>query len=664
MDTPPWHILLIEDNAEDCADMRQMLLRGGNRRYRFSEARLGADGVHQVLSQPQGPVDCVLLDHGLPDMDALEVLAALRHGSDMPPCPVVVITGAVVQEGQPLLRAGAQDFIGKRWTSADSLTRAVENAVDRYALQLQRRRADEALRTSEQHYRALFNSIDAGYAVVEVVFGDGAVEGSTTTDARCLQVNPAFAVQTGLANAQGQTWRALVPGIEPLWFDALASVARTGEPVRLEEFSAAMQRWFDMHAFRLGEPSAHQVVMLLTDITARKRNETALISAKLQADAASRAKSDFLLNMSHELRSPLSAILGFTQLIEASKPPPTPAQQDSVAQILGAGWYLLGLINEILDLTAIESGQLVLAPRAVSLAEVLADCQAMVGPQAQRSGIRIGFPVLSVPCLVQADPVRTKQVLLNLLSNAIKYNRAAGQVQVHCTAAPGQPVRISVEDTGPGLSPAQLGQLFEPFNRLGQELGGEPGTGIGLVICKRLVERMGGRMGAHSTPGVGSCFWFELDAAAQPAPCPAGTPVRTVLCIDDAGSSLQQVEALLAQCPGTCLLRAHDTASGLAIARTARPDMILMGLHLRDPGGLHLHLVLARDPATAHIPLVALGADGGPGHTATDTDTEPDTGLPAGFVGRLAQPLQRAAFTNLLDLASQPRQPGGLRAAV
>ncbi len=517
MDNQPWHILLIEDNAEDCADMRQMLLRGGTRRYRFSEARFGGAGVRQVLAQEHGPVDCVLLDYGLPDMDAPEVLAALCNGDDMPPCPVVVITGSAVEEGPLLLSAGAQDFLGKRWTSSESLIRAVENAVDRYALQRERRRAQDALRLSEQRYRTLFNSIDAGYAVIEVIFGDG----DAAMDARYLQVNPAFAAHTGLVNVEGKTLRTLVPGIEALWLETIGAVARTGVPVRMEQFAAGLQRWFDVYAFSLGGSNACEVALLFYDTTARKRNERALIAAKAEADAASRAKSDFLLNMSHELRSPLSSILGFTQLIQDGKPPPTPAQQDSVEQILNAGWYLLDLINEILDLSSIESGKTMLTSRVMSVAKVLDDCRAMIGPQAHRSGIRVGFPVLNEPFLVHADPVRIKQVLINLLTNAIKYNRVAGEVEVRCTAAPGQPIRVSVNDTGPGLSLTQVDQLFEPFNRLGQELGGKPGTGIGLVICKRLVEQMGGRIGADSTLGVGSCFWFELDAAQEPA---VGTP--------------------------------------------------------------------------------------------------------------------------------------------
>jgi CheY-like chemotaxis protein len=358
--------------------------------------------------------------------------------------------------------------------------------------------------------------------------------------------------------------------------------------------------------------------------------------------------------MSHELRSPLSSILGFAQLIENGQPPPAPSQQDSVAQILHAGWYLLGLINEILDLTAIESGKTVVASRAVSVAEVLDDCQAMIAPQAQSSGIQVSFPDVDRSCQVQADPVRIKQVLINLLTNAIKYNRVAGRVAVRCSAAPGQPVRISVEDTGLGLTPEQLAKLFEPFNRLGQEVGAEAGTGIGLVICKRLVELMGGRMGAISTAGVGSSFWFELEAAIDAPQRPTATPVRTVLCIGGSTARWQQVADLVALRAGICLLRAGDIASGMAMARSARPDVILMCLRLQDVAGLDGRLLLARDPVTAHIPVIALSDDGAPGDV-------PD-GLPFGCVGHLSEPLQDAAFAEALDLAFQTHQTDGQRA--
>ena len=382
MTRTPLHIVLIEDNEEDCADMRQMLLQTGRHRYVFSEARLGAVGVRLVFEPEHGPVDCVLLDYGLPDMDALEVLVALCQGSDMPPCPVVVITGALLDEGQRLLAAGAQDYIGKNWASAEGLTRAIENAIDRFALQRE-----------------------------------------------------------------------------------------------------------------------------------RKRIEQALIIAKAEAEAANQAKSEFLLRMSHELRSPLNVILGFTQLIENGTPAPTPGQQKSIKQVLHAGWYLLDLITEVLELSTIESGNMRLSMQTVCLNEVLDECHAMIQTQAQERGLALVFPLFEQTFLVDADSMRTKQVLLNLLSNAVKYNRNAGRIEVCCSATPGQAVRVSVQDTGQGLSPVQMTQLFEPFNRLGQESGTTTGTGVGLVISKRLVELMGGRIGVESTMGVGSTFWFELHTA-------------------------------------------------------------------------------------------------------------------------------------------------------
>ena len=248
------------------------------------------------------------------------------------------------------------------------------------------------------------------------------------------------------------------------------------------------------------------------DITERKLldqalNETniKLESAKSIAEKANLAKSDFLSSMSHELRSPLNAILGFAQLIESGSPPLTPRQKSNIDQILLAGWYLLDLINEILDLALIESGKLMLSLEPMSLNEVMSDCQAMIEPQAQKSGISLTFPQFDRTYFVKADRTRVKQILINLLSNSIKYNRAGGTVVVNYSANTAERIRISITDTGEGLSVENLSQLFQPFNRLGREAGTEEGTGIGLVVSKRLVELMGGAIGRKALSGKAVC---------------------------------------------------------------------------------------------------------------------------------------------------------------
>ncbi|MFD2272017.1 sensor histidine kinase [Undibacterium arcticum] len=257
---------------------------------------------------------------------------------------------------------------------------------------------------------------------------------------------------------------------------------------RLKRASDGTYRWHLARGVPVKDANGHIVnwVGTSTDIEDQKQAEAA-------AESANRAKSDFLSGMSHELRSPLNAILGFTQLMASDSPPPTPSQQASIDQILRAGWHLLELINEVLDLAKIESGQVSLSQEPVSLAEVTRECQEMIGPQAQQRGMRMSFPRFDLPCFVHGDRTRVKQILINLLSNAIKYNRAQGTVEVTCSARTPERMCVSVRDTGAGLPPDKLAQLFQPFNRLGQEAGAEEGTGIGLVVAKRLVELMGGR---------------------------------------------------------------------------------------------------------------------------------------------------------------------------
>ena len=410
------------------------------------------------------------------------------------------------------------------------------------------------------------------------------------------------------------------------------------------------------------------VIAAARDVTERKRldlalQETnhALQDAKVTAETANQAKSDFLSSMSHELRSPLNAILGFAQLLDSSPPLPTPGQKDSIDQILQAGWYLLELINEILDLSLIESGKLSLSPEPMALAEVLADCQAMVEPHARQRGIHLQFTAPPQPLLVKADRTRVKQIFVNLLSNAIKYNRQDGVIEVTCALIADHRVRISVRDSGLGLSPDKLAQLFQPFNRLGQEGGVEEGTGIGLVVSKRLVELMGGSIVAASQEGVGSVFSVELpasladdldhasvlpDPAGSPAQVPApatGLPLRTVLCVEDNPANLLLIARLLARRPDLRLISAKDGRGGIELARTIRPDVILMDINLPGMSGLTALRILADDPSTAPIPVVAISANAMP--------RDIDRGLQAGFFRYLTKPIRVGEFMLTLDQA-------------
>ena len=400
------------------------------------------------------------------------------------------------------------------------------------------------------------------------------------------------------------------------------------------------------------------------DVTERKRldqvlqeNNVELESARALAEKANLAKSDFLSSMSHELRSPLNAILGFAQLMASEIPPATPSQSASIDQILQAGWYLLELINEILDLAAIESGRLPMSVEPVSLREVLLECQSMIEQQAQKRGQSLTFPSLDPSPCVLADRIRLKQVLINLLSNAVKYNRPAGTVAVACTATTPDRLRISVRDTGLGLPPEKLAQLFQPFNRLGQEKGGEEGTGIGLVVSKLLVEMMGGVVGVESEVGVGSVFWFELGTAAASGPEVAvapprpggdelsrpGTLVRTLLYIEDNPANLLLVEQLIARRPDMRLLSASDGATGIAIARESFPDAILMDINLPGISGIEAMKILQEDPSTAHIPVIAISAN------AMARDVK--RGLAEGFFRYLTKPIRVEEFMAAMDVA-------------
>ena len=408
------------------------------------------------------------------------------------------------------------------------------------------------------------------------------------------------------------------------------------------------------------------------DVTDRKRFEQELEGAKSTAEKANLAKSDFLSSMSHELRSPLNAILGFAQVLELGSPPLTVTQAQNTDHILKAGWYLLKLINEILDLAGIESGQMSLSRERVALSDIMLECQVMVEPQAKNHGIHMTFPQFETPLYVNADMTRLKQIVINLLSNAIKYNKENGTVIVDCVVKTPGCIRINVRDTGAGLPSEKLAQLFQPFNRLGQEAGGVTGTGIGLVVTKRLAEQMDGALGVESTVGKGSVFWCEMPSMEAPeltfqsleaeawvqSKSSCERPQRTLLYVEDNPANMNLIEQLVERRPDLRLITAVNGTLGTELARTALPHVILMDVNLPGISGIEALKILREDPITAHIPVLALSANAMPRDIAK--------GLEVGFFRYLTKPIKVKEFMETLNAALEfaEKTAGQAQAAV
>ena len=449
----------------------------------------------------------------------------------------------------------------------------------------------------------------------------------------------------------------IAAGFEALSFKASRGIEDIYELTYLCKDGSSFPAIVSITALRDAYGDLIGYLLIGSDNSARKRAQELLKEAVTAAEGANLAKTEFLSSMSHELRTPLNAILGFAQLVASSTPVPTIAQQRSIDQILKAGWYLLELINEILDLALIESGKLIMSAEPVALADLLAECRALVESQAVQREVTLHFAPMDSPLHVKGDRTRLKQVLVNLLYNAVKYNRKPGRVDLTCLVLSPDVVRIMVRDTGLGLSAEQLGKLFQPFNRLGREAGVEEGTGIGLVVTQRLVHLMGGQIGAESNPGVGSMFWVDLTRVA-PAQTdhggaewvPAndafirqGQAVQTVLYVEDNPANLELVEQIIVRYPNLRLLSAADGSTGIEFARTYLPQVILMDINLPGISGIEAMRVLRADPITARIPIIALSAN------AVPRDIQ--KGLQAGFFAYITKPIRVPELMKTLELA-------------
>ncbi|MGZ8181283.1 MAG: PAS domain-containing protein [Methylobacter sp.] len=395
-----------------------------------------------------------------------------------------------------------------------------------------------------------------------------------------------------------------------------------------------------------------RLIGTVQDVTELKQVEQALIKSRDEAERANNAKSEFLSSMSHELRTPMNAILGFGQLLEIDAGL-TEDQADYVEEILKAGRHLLELINEVLDLSRIESGSINLSMEPLPCAELMAECLALVKPIAQGLGIAVKAPAIGA-YVIRADRTRLKQVLLNLLSNAIKYNRPQGDVSIQVIGQDGW-VRMAVSDTGYGIPAARQQEVFQPFSRLGAEETDIEGTGIGLTISRRLMEMMGGTIDMESEEGRGSTFWIELpEAASEPGglgndpggqamaeTAGAGKCRYTVLYIEDNPANLRLVAQILGRNPQVQLITAHTPELGLELASAHHPELILLDINLPGMDGYQVLSVLRSLDSAKNTPVIAISAN------AIPRDIE--RGMEAGFDDYITKPVDVVHFLEAVD---------------
>ena len=370
-------------------------------------------------------------------------------------------------------------------------------------------------------------------------------------------------------------------------------------------------------AFRDGQGKPTGAVIISRDISESVEAEQALQLAKTEAVQANVAKSDFLSRMSHELRTPLNSVLGFAQILQMEME--SPSELEMIGYIVKSGGYLLELINEVLDISRVESGTIGVSLELVALDALVAECLAMVSSDATVAGIAI-IDECGAMGMVRGDREHLIQVLVNLLSNAIKYNHPGGTVTLTCDDHAGR-VRLRVTDTGAGVAPELHERLFAPFDRLDAEARGIEGTGLGLALSKGLMEAIGGSLGVESEPGVGSTFWLELplattstnfiDVESEATTTPGSNAPRsaTVLYVEDNVGNVRLLERLMVHRPNVRLITSLQGSLGFELAQQHRPDLILLDVHIPDLSGYEVLERLRADPRTASIPVVMLSAD-------------------------------------------------------
>ncbi len=650
LDGPPARAILVDDDEHSLSYYSAVLKDAGVEVMALQDPLLVLEAMEDFKP------DLLLLDIDMPGCRGTELATIVRQRPEYARLPAIFLTAMEGMQDKLLAReAAAEDYLNKP-VALDLLVAAVKSHTLRYRSmqrsdawrRQQEKQSQEAIRISEERLRR-------GQSYANIGTWDWNIQTGNLFWSERIPVlfgHPAGELVTTIENLLN----ALHPGDRQSVLDAINASVERDVPYEIEHrviLPDGTVRWLLEKGAVVRDAAGKPLQMLgvVQDIDDRKRAEQLSVAARKEAEQANQAKSDFLSRMSHELRTPLHAILGFGQLMAYDNTLPE-MQKDNLHEILKGGRHLLELINEVLDLAKIESGRIDLSLEPVELAGLIEDCRLLIRPLAALRQIAMRVEV-SPRMSVRADRVRLKQVLLNLLSNAVKYNNEGGVI--HLSVFPGgvDRLRIAIADTGAGIPPERMPELFQPFSRLNAERSTIEGTGIGLTITRLLVELMGGEVGVDSRVGSGSTFWIELPAETlsnadvtenmshgAPGTAASGRQYR-VLCIDDNPVNLKLVAQMLGMRRHIHLMTAHTPKLGLELALAHLPDMVLLDINMPGMDGYEVLKVFKSDPRLKHIPIVAV--------TANALPRDIERGMAAGFTDYLTKPLHVTRFVEVID---------------